>query len=104
LLNIVIATEGKHILRYADSQRPEVRSKPHGVTHLEVFVTICPMPTNLADPMQGTFVGTFTRAPFTVEFKPEADGKVATYYARWAGKVGPWSLPVSIVVCGGRRP
>jgi hypothetical protein len=34
-----------------------------------------------------------------VDFTEDKDGKVATYYARWAsvrGEVGPWSLPISM--------
>ena len=41
----------------------------------------------------------FTRNPIVVPFAEADDGKIATYYGRWAsvrGEVGPWSLPVSM--------
>ena len=47
---------------------------------------------------QAQFYGKFTRNPIEVDFTEEQDGKVATYYARWAsqrGDTGPWSVPVS---------
>lgn len=107
LLHIVMARHGSHILRYADFRRPELARKPQGITHLEAFYFLNTRPlhclSEIPDPAQGTFIGAVTRSPFTVEFKPEADGLVATYIARWAGRAGrtsPWSLPVSMVVCG----
>jgi hypothetical protein len=49
------------------------------------------------DPKQAQFRGTVTRNSVHVGFEPSENGKVATYFARWAGRrgdVGPWSLPV----------
>jgi hypothetical protein len=45
------------------------------------------------------FYGAFTKNPVAVGFAGTDDGKMATYFARWAsprGDVGPWSLPVSM--------
>jgi hypothetical protein len=45
------------------------------------------------------FYGKFTRNPINVEFSETDDGKMATYYARWAsvrGETGPWSLPATM--------
>jgi hypothetical protein len=97
LLNILGNTPGVQELRYADTTTPDSRAKPFGASELQLFLvkgTVENAPLADAD-----FIGKFTRNPIEVEFEPEDDGKIATYYGRWAsvrGEVGPWSLPVSM--------
>jgi hypothetical protein len=97
LLNIVMATPGVLVARYADSATPDSGAKPAGATNLQLFVA-----TGTAaavDPAAADFVGAFTRNPIELPFAAADDGKVATLFGRWAtrtGEVGPWSLPVSM--------
>lgn len=97
LLNILGNTPGVQMLRYADMATPDSRAKPFGASELQLFVvkgTVENAP--LAD---ARFYGKFTRNPIEVLFDEADDGKIATYYGRWAsvrGEVGPWSLPVSM--------
>ena len=96
LLNVLGNLPGVQNLRYADSNTPDSRSKPFGVSELQLFWGVG---TEDALPLaQCQFYGKFTRNPIDVMFDEGDDGKVATYYARWAtqrGDVGPWSVPVS---------
>jgi hypothetical protein len=97
LISILGNTPGVQELRYADTTTPDRRAKPFGASELQLFVvrgTVENAP--LAD---ATFYGKFTRNPVIVNFDEADDGKIATYYARWAsvrGEVGLWSLPVSM--------
>jgi hypothetical protein len=97
LLNIVANTPGVQELRYADSLTPDSGAKPEGVGSLQLFVAVDTAPAT--DPEAADFQAAHTRNPVRVEFDAADDGKVATYFARWAnakGEVGPWSLPVSM--------
>jgi hypothetical protein len=97
LLNILAATPGSQTVRYADTMSPETGAKPFGADQLQLFVTVAPEATDDADAAR--FYGTFTTNPIGVGFDSADDGKVATYFARWAsrkGDTGPWSLPVSM--------
>jgi hypothetical protein len=99
LLNILAATPGAQTLRYADANTPKKAAKPFGATQIQIFVAVGTSP--LADPDEAEFYGAFTKNPIGVGFGPDDDGKVATYFARWAGRrgdAGPWSLPVSMRV------
>lgn len=99
LLNVIGATPGAQTLRYADSNTPQTGAKPFGVIQLQLFVAVGP--ERIADPEQAKFVGGFTKNPVGIPFDNSDDGKVATYFGRWAtlkGDVGPWSLPVSMRV------
>ncbi|MEX0776999.1 MAG: hypothetical protein WD042_14940 [Phycisphaeraceae bacterium] len=97
LLNVIAATPGAQTVRYSDTSTPDSKSKPFGASELQLFIAIGDAPTVDEDAAQ--FYGKFTRNPVGVAFAPQDDGKVATYFARWAsrrGEVGPWSLPVSM--------
>jgi uncharacterized small protein (DUF1192 family) len=97
LLNIVAATPGSHTVRFSDSMDPEKRAKPFGASELQLFLAITE--EDQAPLTDAKFYAKVTKNPVGVEFSQADDGKVATYYARWAsvrGEVGPWSLPVSI--------
>ena len=76
---------------------PDSRGKPVGVTQLLLFVHVGTDP--VFDASLAQLHGLFTRNPVAVGFDEADDGKVATYFARWAtlkGETGPWSLPVSM--------
>jgi len=97
LLNILGATPGSHTVRYADSGTPDSAAKPFGAAQLQLFVAVDTNPIANADGAE--FYGAFTKNPIGVGFSETDDGKMATYFARWAslrGEVGPWSLPVSM--------
>ncbi|HEV2296747.1 MAG TPA: hypothetical protein VGR35_23095 [Tepidisphaeraceae bacterium] len=97
LMNIIGATPGAQTVRYADTSAPDSGAKPFGAASLQLFVAITDEPTT--DEAVAKFYGAFTRNPIGVAFNEADDGKVATYFARWAdrkGQVGPWSLPVSM--------
>jgi hypothetical protein len=97
LLSILGATPGVQTLRYADTLTPDSKAKPFGASELQLFVAIATTePAPLAD---ARFFAKFTKNPIVVPFAEADDGKIATYYGRWAsvrGEVGPWSLPVSM--------
>jgi hypothetical protein len=97
LLNILGNLPGTQTLRYSDSSTPDSRARPFGASELQLFLGIGteePAPLSACQ-----FYGKFTRNPIEVSFSENDDGKLATYYSRWAsprGQVGPWSLPVSM--------
>lgn len=97
LLNVIGATPGSHTVRYADTNTPDSGAKPFGAAQLQLFVAVAP--TAVAAPDGAAFYGAFTKNPVGVAFDSDDDGKVATYFARWAsrkGEVGPWSLGVAM--------
>lgn len=97
LINIVGQTPGVQSLRVADSTTPDSRARPFGCANVQLFLgigTTEPLPQ-----AQCQFLGAFTRSHIDVDFSETDDGKLATFYARWAnqkGEVGPWSLPISM--------
>jgi hypothetical protein len=96
LISVLGNLPGVQSLRYADSNTPESRSKPFGVTELQLFRGIGD--TESLPLTECQFYAKITRNPVEVEFDEADDGKIATYYARWAtakGEVGPWSVPIS---------
>ena len=97
LINVLGNLPGTQTIRYADSSTPDSAAKPFGASELQLFlgVTEGETPATIA---QSQFYGKFTRNPVQVDFDETQDGKLATYYARWAsarGETGPWSVPVS---------
>jgi hypothetical protein len=97
LLNILANTPGSQTLRYADTNTPDSKAKPFGASELQLFVAIGT--TETAQLTDAKFYAKVTKNPIAVEFSQDDDGKIATYYARWAsirGETGPWSLPVSM--------
>src|SRR5262249_22029641 len=97
LLSILGNTPGSQTIRFADTNTPDSRAKPFGASELQLFRgvgTTEPLPFS-----ECHFYGKFTKNPVDVEFSEGDDGKIATYYARWAsvrGEVGPLSLPQSM--------
>lgn len=88
---------GKHTLRYVDPQGgPSTRMAP-GAAYLEVHRAIADAPVR--DVAETRFHLAYRRNPIRIAFANADDGKVATYFARWAdakGRFGPWSMPVSM--------
>jgi hypothetical protein len=97
LLNIIGNTPGSQTVVYADSLTPDSKARPFGASELQLFRVIGNVES--APLSEANFLGKFTRNPIAVEFSEADDGKIATYYGRWAsvrGETGPWSLPVSM--------
>lgn len=96
LLNIVGATPGSQTLKFRDAMNPEARGKPFGAETIQIFVAV----GETEGPVEGArFLGAYKRNPIGVAFTEVEDGKIATYYARWAGgngDTGPWSNPVTM--------
>lgn len=101
LLTVIGATPGQLTIRYADSNTPDKRSKPQGVTQMQLYVLVAT--TVGDDPSAASFYGAVTKQPFAVSFEPADAGKIATMFARWqtrTGLVGPFSLAASFVIPG----
>jgi hypothetical protein len=86
------------IVRYRDAvASPSVKSKPYGVTSMQLFAT--PSAAPVTDPTALPFIGAITKSPLTLSL-PATAGKTVYIAARWAtkkGLVGPWSPVVSYV-------
>jgi hypothetical protein len=104
LIVVVKIVPGVHELRYADAMHPDSRAKARGATELQLFIAITDQHNA---PLSDVGVRLrFTKNPVIVEFDRSHDGKVATYYARWAstrGQVSPLSRPLSMRICGVRQ-
>jgi hypothetical protein len=88
---------GSHTLRYLDPEGGESSRKPFGCTNLQIYRGIAA--EEIEDVAQTTFYDAFRKNPIASAFDHADDGKVATYFARWAdakGQVGPWSARVSL--------
>ena len=99
LISVIAATPGRQTLRYADTTTPDSPAKPFGASELLLFVAIGTTPAT--DPEQADFYGKFTRNPMAIDFGAADNGKMATYFARWAGRrgdVGPFSAPISLAI------
>lgn len=97
LLNILGNTPGTQTIRFSDTTTPDSRAKPFGASELQLFLAVGD--TEPAPISDAQFYGKFTRNPIGVDFSETDDGKMATYYARWAsvrGETGPWSLPATM--------
>lgn len=94
----------QHFVRYVDSLTPEVKRKPHGVVHLQLFAALTqPGQPPEWDYNQAKLVGQYSRQPFTVTYTSDDAGKAATYWGRWVtakGLVGPWSSGFSLMIAG----
>lgn len=98
-LTIDYQIQGAAVLRVRDQSTPTSNAKPFGVLGGEVAVTIG---TDAAtDPNAAAFRRIQTKTPFTIDFTPAENGKVATIWERWfnrKGELGPWSTPISLIV------
>lgn len=99
IIAVIGSTPGQHTMRFADSNTPDKRSKPQGVTAMQVFRTIGV--SVATDPDAALLYGTFTKQPFAINYDSGDAGKVSTLWARWVtrtGLIGPWSSSVSAIV------
>lgn len=91
------------ILRYRDSAASvSVKSKPYGVTALQLFCLVSATP--VTDPTTMPLKGIFTKSPLVVTFLSGQVGMQAYFAARWqikTGGFGPWSPIVSFTVPAG---
>ena len=88
---------GSHTLRYVDPEGGESTAKPFGCTNLQIYRGIAA--DEIEDVAQTAFYDAVRKNPIASAFDHADDGKIATYFARWAdakGQVGPWSAPVSL--------
>lgn len=93
ILGFIGATPGVHTLKYSDTSTPTTKAKPFGAIQIELwnFVAIVPP---VGGALGCSFVGVFTKTPFSVNYLAGDIGKNAYYYGRWTtrrGIVGPWS-------------
>jgi hypothetical protein len=99
LLDILGNTPGAQTVVYADSTTPDSKAKPFGASELQLFLAVTDEDNaTIADAL---FQGKYTTNPIGVDFSSEQNQKIATYWARWAGRrgdVGPFSLPVSMAI------
>jgi hypothetical protein len=95
LINVLGNLPGQQTVRYVDAETGD-KARPFGASELQLFRGVG---TEEIMPLaQCQFYGKFTRNPIEVAFDEADDGKIATYYARWAsvrGDVSPFSVPVS---------
>lgn len=106
LLHITHCTNGVHHLIYCDSAYPQCRAKPAGAANLQLYAQVSEQPAMTAS--GAVFMCAVTRTPFKVEHAAKDDGRIATYFGRWAsgrrGDVGPWSQPVSMRITFASAP
>lgn len=103
ILNVQSAIPLQQTLRYSIPDSAG-KYKPSGVIGMEVFRSVGVVAAT--DPAQASYVGTVTKAPFTQGFASEDQGKIVTYFARWAtrsgpggvSQPGPWSAPLVLTV------
>ena len=98
VLQVVGCLQGAQTLRYQDSVEPTTRGKkPFGVNRLDLFCVVSDAAVaEFTD--EARYVGAYTKNPIGVAFDASEDGKVATYFGRWAttkGDAGPMGGPVS---------
>jgi hypothetical protein len=95
---------GAATLRYSNPDLPSGKAKGYGNKSVEVAVTLG---TAVAvDPDASTRRDPVTKAPFVLQFAPEARGKVATVWARLRtlsgpggiSQAGPWSASLSFTL------
>jgi hypothetical protein len=90
------------IIRYRDATAsPSVKSKPAGVTAIEMYGLAST--TAVTDPTTLLFLGVQTKSPYTQAMGSGAAGKTVYFSARWVtrkGLVGPWAPIISYVVAG----
>jgi hypothetical protein len=90
------------IIRYRDATAsPSVKSKPYGVTQIQLFAMASATP--ITDPALLPLQGVYTKAPLTAAMGNAAAGKVVYYAGRWVtakGLIGPWSSIISYIAIG----
>lgn len=99
LLQPIMGTPHRHVLRFHDARTPDSAGKPEGAVFLQLYAAIGKERDVKVD--QAREVGLFTRNPILVDHPSEDDGRRVTYFARWIsrkGEKGPWSVPASMTI------
>jgi hypothetical protein len=99
ILGVRAAITGQTTLQYRDSAAVAGKAKPAGSIACDVYAKTSATP--ISDPNALTFVGTFTKSPFAINWAPTDSGKTAYIAARWktrTGKVGAFSDVINNVV------
>ena len=94
VLNTPALGHGFHVLRFSPSDAPSRRGRPDGAASIQLFLAVGD--GRAAGPDDARLQGVHTADVLRVRFDPSDDGKVATYFARFAGprgQPGPWSAP-----------
>ena len=90
-------------IRYRDSAAsPSVKSKPYGVTRLQLSYDVSA--TAIVDPTLLTRTANATKSPFLLAFGSGDVGKQAYMAARWVTRTGgysPWSPIINFTVAAG---
>jgi hypothetical protein len=90
------------IIRYRDATAsPSVKSKPFGVTSIQIWALASVTP--ITDPTALAYQGSQTKSPFTIAMGSGDAGRTVYFAARWVtrkGLTGPWSSVISYVVAG----
>ncbi len=107
LLKFIGSVPGIDELRYAHSQTPTSKRKPHGAARLELRAAYSGPGEPLPKVSEALPIGSFTQSRMLVpqELEKLARGLRPTYYARWAGfsankgaNISAWSLPASMAI------
>jgi hypothetical protein len=80
------------------------KAKPFGSIGVAIFRTVGTVAAT--DPAQAAFVGIVTKSPFRQTFDSTDQGKIVTYFARFAtrsgpggvSQFGPWSDRLTLTV------
>lgn len=99
VLSIAFAQHLQMTLRFADVTTPTSRAKPAGVTTMVLakYVGVAVA----TDPESANLDSLVTVQPVNVAFDSGDQGKICTFFARWAnrkGQLGPWSAGVHMTI------
>jgi hypothetical protein len=101
-LTITQALPLQTVVAYRDQlASPSVKSKPYGVTALQLFASASATP--ITDPTLLNFIGVNTKSPFAITWDSSKKGMQGYFAARWQtrkGLVGPWGPIVNFTIAG----
>lgn len=84
--------------------REGAKGKPPGAAFIQVYAGIGAIGSEERELLkEAREMGLFTKNPIEIEHKPEHNGKLAVYIARWispTGEAGAWSKPTSMTIVG----
>lgn len=96
VLSLIASGSLNHVLRYRDSVLSNPRSKPEGVTSLQLFAKLGTTPP--ADIGDCAFFGNFSRMPMNIAFDGADALKNAYYIARWINAKGQFGPPSDTLI------
>jgi hypothetical protein len=103
-LALVSAIPLNQTLQYRDVTTPTSKAKPPGAISLQVWANVGTAPAT--DPAQCLYFATWTKSPNVATFTSAQQGKIVTYFGRWAtrggpggaAQYGPWSAPLVLTI------